>query len=121
MVSQVLVFTEHSFHIYKGYLFFNIAFPKQAQVFTSLLYKSFENTVGKEEIARNEQFLLFSQCFLPCLKNFPPCSSNLKESSANSFSLEGLNFLSFGKELRPVFYIACIACKANLFYITTEP
>ena len=28
-------------------------------------YKSFENTVGKGEIARNEQFLLFPQCFLP--------------------------------------------------------
>ena len=25
---------------------------------------AFENIVGKEEIARNEQFLLFSQCFL---------------------------------------------------------
>ena len=24
-----------------------------------------ENTVGKGEIARNEQFLLFAQCFLP--------------------------------------------------------
>ena len=27
--------------------------------------KPFENIVGKGEIARNEQFLLFSQCFLP--------------------------------------------------------
>ena len=27
--------------------------------------KSFENTVGKEEIAHNEQFLLFPQCFKP--------------------------------------------------------
>ena len=27
--------------------------------------KSFENTMGKGEIARNEQFLLFPQCFLP--------------------------------------------------------
>ena len=27
--------------------------------------KPFENTVEKEEIARNEQFLLFPQCFLP--------------------------------------------------------
>ena len=26
---------------------------------------TFENTVGKGEIARNEQFLLFPQCFLP--------------------------------------------------------
>ena len=25
---------------------------------------AFENTVGKEEIAHNEQFLLFAQCFL---------------------------------------------------------
>ena len=25
---------------------------------------AFENTVGKREIARNEQFLLFPQCFL---------------------------------------------------------
>ena len=28
-------------------------------------YKPFENTVGKGEIDRNEQFLLFPQCFLP--------------------------------------------------------
>ena len=28
-----------------------------------LQYKSFENIVGKGEIAHNEQFLLFSQCF----------------------------------------------------------
>ena len=27
--------------------------------------KPVENTVGKGEIARNEQFLLFQQCFLP--------------------------------------------------------
>ena len=26
---------------------------------------AFENIVGKEEIARNEQFLLFPQCVLP--------------------------------------------------------
>ena len=30
-----------------------------------LQYKSFENTVGKGEIAHNEQFLLFPLCFLP--------------------------------------------------------
>ena len=43
---------------------------KQALVFTGLQYKSFENTVGKEEIARNEQFLLFPQCFLPVWRTF---------------------------------------------------
>ena len=37
----------------------------QALVFTCLQYKSFEYTVGKGEIARKEQFLLFPQCFLP--------------------------------------------------------
>ena len=31
---------------------------------------SLENTVGKGEIARNEQFLLFPQCFLPILRPF---------------------------------------------------
>ena len=30
-----------------------------------LQYKSFENTEGKGEIAHNEQFPLFPQCFLP--------------------------------------------------------
>ena len=39
-------------------------FPKQALDFTCLQYKSFENTAGKGEIARNEQFLLFQQYFL---------------------------------------------------------
>ena len=34
-------------------------FPKQALVFTCLQFKSFENTVGKGEIARNKQFLHF--------------------------------------------------------------
>ena len=33
--------------------------------FYGLQYKSLENTVGKEETARKEQFLLFPQCFLP--------------------------------------------------------
>ena len=33
---------------------------------------AFKNTVGKEEIARNKQFLLFRQCFLLILKNLSP-------------------------------------------------
>ena len=32
----------------------------------------FENIVGKEEIARNEQFLLFPQCFLLNQKMLSP-------------------------------------------------
>ena len=63
-------------------------FPNKPWFYTCLQYKSVENTVGKEEIARNEQFLLFPQCFLPDWRIFLPFSSNLKLSSANSFSLE---------------------------------
>ena len=33
---------------------------------------TFENTGGKGEIARNEQFLLFPQCFLPVWRTFLP-------------------------------------------------
>ena len=38
--------------------------------FMCLQYKSFENAVGKGEIARNEQFHLFSQHFLPVQTTF---------------------------------------------------
>ena len=53
-----------------AYQFKGEPFPKQALVFTCLLYKSFENTAGKGEIAHDEQFLLFSLCFLSIWKTF---------------------------------------------------
>ena len=37
---------------------------------------AFENIVGKEEIARNEQFLLFPQCFLLNQKIVSPFVNN---------------------------------------------
>ena len=66
----------------------NKHFPEQNVVFTCLQYKSFENTVGKEEIACKEQFLLFPTVFSTGVETFLPFSSNLELSSANSFSLE---------------------------------
>ena len=45
-------------------------FPKQTLDFTCLQYKQVENTAVKGEIARNEQFLHFPQCFLPVLRAF---------------------------------------------------
>ena len=72
-------------------------FPNQAQVSACRLYKSFENTVGKGEIARNEQFLLFPRCFQKFWLNFLPISSNLILSSANSFSLEESSIYRLGK------------------------
>ena len=65
--------------------------------FKCLQCKSFENIVGKGEIARNEQFLLFSQCFLPFFMNFPPFLSNSKLLSATSFSLEESKICCLGK------------------------
>ena len=51
--------------------------------------KPFENTVGKGEIARDEQFLLpFPTVFSTHSNNFLPFLSNLKLSSAKSLSLE---------------------------------
>ena len=38
-------------------------FPEKPWFLRICSTKSFENTVGKGEIARNEQFLLFPQCF----------------------------------------------------------
>ena len=45
-------------------------FTQFQRVFTCLQYKSSENTAGKEEIGRNEQFLLFPQCFLSVWRTF---------------------------------------------------
>ena len=39
-------------------------------VFICLQFKSFEDTLGKGEIASSEQFLLFRQCFLPVCRIF---------------------------------------------------
>ena len=44
--------------------------PNQALVFTCLQHESFENNMGKGEIARNEQFLLFPRCFLSFWRTF---------------------------------------------------
>ena len=48
------VFLRHS-----ALFYLPLTLSQTTPVFTCLQYKSFENTVGKGEIARNEQFLLF--------------------------------------------------------------
>ena len=42
----------------------DLTLSKQALVFMCLQYRSFENNVGKEEIARNQHFLLSLQSFV---------------------------------------------------------
>ena len=58
-----------------------VPFNKEAPVFMCLQYRSSENTVGKREIAHNEQLLFL--VFSTHLENFLPFSSNLKLLSAN--------------------------------------
>ena len=94
---KLLILSSFSHNVFLK-AFFLQPFPKQALVFSGLLYKSFENTVGKGEIARNKQFLLFP-VFSNRLENFLPFSSNLKSSSANSFNFGRVLNLSFGKGL----------------------
>ena len=49
----------------RKWAFFLKPVPTQWHLLTPLGNKPFENTVGKGEIARNEHFLLFPQCFQP--------------------------------------------------------
>ena len=48
--------------------------------------KKKKNIERKGEIARNEQFLLFPQCFLKVPVKFPPFEPHLKFLSAKSFN-----------------------------------
>ena len=73
-----------------------LPFPNQTLVFMCQQYTPFENTVGKGEFDRNEQFLLFPQCFLSNLGSLP-FLSNLKLLSANPFSLEASKICCFGR------------------------
>ena len=71
-----------------------IPFPNKPW-FLRVCCTSLLKTLGKGEIARNEQFLHFPQCFLfsTHLESFLPFLSNLKWSCANSFSLKSLKFV----------------------------
>ena len=82
-------------------------FPNKLLCFFFLHYKSFENAVGKGEIARNGQFLLFPQCFLPfwttsTFRAFLPSNKGLTHSQTTSFFFTCLQYKSFentvGKE-----------------------
>ena len=47
------------------YIYSSILLPHSHTMTPFLGNKTFENTVGKGEIAGNEQFILCPQCFLP--------------------------------------------------------
>ena len=70
-----------------------------SRLLTTLYKTPFENTIGKEENAVNQHFVLFLQ-FL----SFPPQNLNFSVtfilSSANTFNLDLSNILSVGNGLK---------------------
>ena len=61
--------TENS-EFWKQVFGFDLTLSQTSPGFTCLQNRSFQNTVGKEEIARNEQFIFFPQCFLLVWRTF---------------------------------------------------
>ena len=53
-----------------------------------LQFKTFENNVGNGEIARNEQFLLFPQCFFYLYGELPALFIKLKIVACKLFQFE---------------------------------
>ena len=80
IVEKGEIALNEQFHLFPQcfpiFFFSLLTFSQTSCGFTCLLYKSFENALGKGEIACNT-----------CLENFIQFSLNLKLSSANCFSL----------------------------------
>ena len=70
-------------------------FPNKP-LFLHVCTPSLLKTLRKGEIALKEQFLLFSQCFLPFWRTFHHCHQ-LEGSSANSFGLEDYRICCLGR------------------------
>ena len=68
--------------------------------YMSAVQRSFENAVGKGEIARNEQFLLFPQCFLPRCR-FYHHLREIKIVVCERFPFSRVQNVSFTKRLIP--------------------
>ena len=72
-----------------------------------LPWESFENTAGKGEIARNEQFLLFPQCFLLCQRTIH-YFHEIQNCRLQTFSLEESKICRLGKCLSLLTLAKCI-------------
>ena len=79
-----------------------------------LQFKSFENSVGKGEIACNKQFLLFSQCFLPFRRTFCPFHQILNCSLQTLSVWKSLKFVVW--ERVHYWYIWYIICHQHLYF-----
>ena len=77
-------------------------FTPQILILTHQEPTAFENIVGKGEIARNEQFLLFPQCFLPYQISVSPFVHIFDIISLIAVELEESKFGISGKGLLPL-------------------
>ena len=90
---------------------YSITLSQTSPGFTCLRDRSYENILGKGEIARNKQIFLFPQCFLPLWKI--PCHSHQLLLSANSFIFGRVliacyeQFHLFPQCLLPLWKISC--------------
>ena len=60
----------NTFNLVECHLLWFNPFPNKPCFLCVCSTNLLKNTVGKGEIARNEQFLLFPQCFLPTGRTF---------------------------------------------------
>ena len=78
--------------------------------------KPFKNTMGKGEIARNEQFLLYP-VFSTSLENFLLFTSNSKLLSADCFSVDQSKILSSGNGLSYISLIDALTTETDIWLI----
>ena len=87
----------------------SLPIPTQWHLLTPLGNRPFEKTVGKGEFARNKEFLLFPQCFLPIwITGIFSFSHNVYYSIQNKFHVFSHIYFVVCKwfEFRPVYYFA---------------
>ena len=91
ILLQRLIICKLKYHVMQGILHLTDVltfFPNKPWFLHVCSRSLFKNTVEKEKIVRNEQFLLFPKCFLPVWRILCHFLLNLELSSAKSFILE---------------------------------
>ena len=93
-------------------------FPKQALVFTCLLYKSLKTLQEKEKLLVTSIFP-FPTVFSNLLENFPPFYSNLYLSPTNPFSLEKSKFVVWESNLLKLSALSILnlCCSQSLLFL----
>ena len=87
--------------------YFSLTLSQTSPGFTCLKYKSFENTVGKGEIARNEQFLLFPHSVFNPLGEFSAIFVKFEIVTRKLFQVGRALIFLFGKGLNALKHVVC--------------